>query len=198
MLQTNAPYQNPNSLPNSLPNTLSAHLKTHTADDHKQAENSLPLFNEGFSKEDYQNLLEKLLVFFAHYEEALKPWQHLDIPHLEYRLQRTQWIKSDLLFFGVEPAIDEIPNQISLENKNEVLGAMYVVEGSTLGGQIISRHLKLSLGIPDEATAFYRSYGENTRALWLEFKSYLDQQHVSAEALKKARETFNHFEKYLN
>ena len=59
------------------------------------------------------------------------------------------------------PELDSIPR---------VLGCLYVVEGATLGGQVISRHLLANLGItPESGGAFFAGYGAETGPRWKAF-----------------------------
>ncbi len=47
---------------------------------------------------------------------------------------------------------------------------MYVVEGSTLGGQVLSRHFADRLGVsPDRGGGFFHGYGEATGRMWMAF-----------------------------
>jgi heme oxygenase (biliverdin-IX-beta and delta-forming) len=51
---------------------------------------------------------------------------------------------------------------------------MYVMEGSTLGGQYIARHVEKTLHFtPGQGNAYFRGYSERTGELWREFKSLL-------------------------
>ena len=51
---------------------------------------------------------------------------------------------------------------------------MYVLEGSTLGGAIIARHVERELGLQvDTGCAFFRSYGRNVGRMWKEFGARL-------------------------
>jgi heme oxygenase len=60
-----------------------------------------------------------------------------------------------------------------------VLGALYVFEGATLGGQLISRHLEEKLGLRDGAGyRYYRSYGPDVGRRWQEFRALL-QEHAT-------------------
>jgi heme oxygenase len=48
-----------------------------------------------------------------------------------------------------------------------VLGSMYVVEGSTLGGAVIARQVEKRLGFTAETgCAYFRSYGRNVAVMW--------------------------------
>lgn len=62
------------------------------------------------------------------------------------------------------------------------LGAMYVLEGSTLGGRIIERHCAVPLGMsPAHGGAFYHGYGARTGALWQAFGAVLELHDTDAQ-----------------
>ena len=47
---------------------------------------------------------------------------------------------------------------------------MYVMEGSTLGGQLIARHVKQALHLPDGCgNTFFHGHGDLTGSMWKEF-----------------------------
>lgn len=65
------------------------------------------------------------------------------------------------------------------------LGAMYVLEGSTLGGRVIERHCAAPLGVsPAHGGAFYHGYGARTGALWQAFGAVLESH--DTDALQRA------------
>jgi heme oxygenase (biliverdin-IX-beta and delta-forming) len=83
-----------------------------------------------------------------------------------------------------------------METEAQAAGVMYVLEGSTLGGQVIARHVRRIIG-PDAPCAYHQSYGALAHAKWEEFRVYLrgiepvdDQQ----TAIMSARETFTKLE----
>jgi len=90
------------------------------------------------------------------------------------------------------------------------LGYLYVMEGSTLGGQLISRHFRQTLGI-ELATggAYFHGYGEQTGARWKETVQFLDAAPVVASndpqvqaafvdaAVGGANDTFIHLREWL-
>ena len=51
-------------------------------------------------------------------------------------------------------------------------GAMYVMEGSTLGGQLILKHLKKKLG-EDFNSVYFSAYGTHTGTYWKRFMEHL-------------------------
>ncbi len=70
------------------------------------------------------------------------------------------------------PLVGVVPDVSTL---SRAVGALYVVEGATLGGQIIRRHVCKRLGI--EATTgarFFTGYGAATRLMWSRFGNYVD------------------------
>jgi hypothetical protein len=62
-------------------------------------------------------------------------------------------------------------SQLSFENEHEALGAMYVIEGSTLGGNVIAKQLSKTEGFDDvtfnfsDVTGKYRICGRTLRVL---------------------------------
>lgn len=59
--------------------------------------------------------------------------------------------------------------------KTEALGAMYVLEGSTLGGKIILKALR-SQGVATDELHFLDPYGKDAGALWRTFLHVLERE----------------------
>lgn len=183
--------------------TLSHILKRETLSQHKAVEQALPLFRREFSKVDYAQMIQRSFSFFKNYEEQMQQWKHLDVPFLEERLKRVEWLENDLKFLGSATNPKDLYSPLEISTKPAALGAMYVIEGSTLGGQLIVRHLKTQLDLPEAALHFYNGYKERTGEFWLKFKNYLDNSSEASEefitsAVASARITFEIYEKYLS
>jgi heme oxygenase len=75
---------------------------------------------------------------------------------------------NDLAYLGKKPAKLPVCHKLpGCQTWPEVLGALYVTEGATLGGQIISRHLEQMLGLSARrGTAFFSSYGLQVGEMW--------------------------------
>ena len=58
------------------------------------------------------------------------------------------------------------PNVPSLIDRASALGALYVIEGSTLGGRVIARHLQQGRVIPPGAFRYFEIYGSHTGEMW--------------------------------
>ena len=56
-----------------------------------------------------------------------------------------------------------------------LLGALYVLEGSTLGGTILRRHLATAFDLEeDRGLSYYSSYGNNVMPHWREFRERMN------------------------
>src|SRR5580693_9409415 len=71
---------------------------------------------------------------------------------------------------GADSSGEARPTLPELRDAASLLGAMYVMEGSTLGGQLIARHVELVLGLTaGQGNAYFRGHNERTGQLWKEF-----------------------------
>ncbi|MFN0092014.1 MAG: biliverdin-producing heme oxygenase [Acidimicrobiales bacterium] len=63
---------------------------------------------------------------------------------------------------------------LALPDADATLGALYVTEGSTLGGQVIARRLRTRLGLTAGQTTSFDPYGPDTAQRWQELRAFLD------------------------
>ena len=82
------------------------------------------------------------------------------------------------------------------------LGAIYVLEGSTLGGKIIKDLIWKQLGISSNlGFAFFNGYGSDTVTMWQTFKLAIDRQSFtkgeSLEITAAANSTFTTLKKWM-
>ena len=100
--------------------------------------------------------------------------------HLEQRY-RAPLILEDLRQLPGPAMVPPLcPAMPPLNTRPELLGAMYVLEGSTLGGQVIARQLSQA-GIP--LTAYFGARSAQTGPLWKQFCQLLTAE---ADALPPA------------
>lgn len=67
--------------------------------------------------------------------------------------------------------------RIELVGAAATFGSMYVLEGSALGGQVIARAARVSLGLtPENGAAYFNGKGRHTAASWAEFRMLLEEQ----------------------
>jgi len=168
-----------------------AKLKAHTAQHHRQVEKLMPFFEATFSVEEYVRILGIFLGFWEPLEQrltAIADWQTVGVD-VSGRC-RANRLRGDLCALGVsEPNIESLPRSQSLPalaNVYNGLGCLYVLEGSTLGGQLIARELTRRFGIDeDSGSSFFHSYGSNVGEAWKAFSSAVNT-HVNDPAKTNA------------
>ncbi len=177
-------------------------LRLETHDLHQLMERKLPIFSTSFDIAAYRILLERYAGFYAPVEEKLTALRAVGLDVFDETRRKLPLIQLDLdrLHGSSEgPPCGAIPK---LETVSEGIGCMYVLEGSTLGGQIISRHLKQSLNItPENGGAFFISYGAELGKRWKQFREMVladERSHNEAdEIIAAARDTFQSFHDWL-
>ena len=96
--------------------------------------------------------------------------------------------------------LPNVPPPTWLTGEADAWGCAYVLEGATLGGQVVTRHLRRT-GFPDNTLHFYRSYGEQVGPRWRTFGALLGARHAAApdpgtfaaQAVRAATLTFELF-----
>ncbi|MDR7334227.1 biliverdin-producing heme oxygenase [Roseateles asaccharophilus] len=85
---------------------------------------------------------------------------------------RAAFAAADLAFLGApEKAGDEVPNCLPEASLPAAFGSLYVIEGSALGGQVITPWLKRDLGLePGRGASYFHGHGERTGAMWRDFR----------------------------
>ena len=69
------------------------------------------------------------------------------------------------------PVCRDLPRLVSA---TECFGCMYVLEGATLGGVFIGRHIQAKLGVtPATGGRFFEGYAAQTGSMWQEFRAAL-------------------------
>lgn len=176
-------------------------LKEATREQHESLEQTVDVMNQMFSLENYKSLLVKFYRFYSAIEPELAK---LDLKKYGYDLSvrlKTPKLESDLKALGM---LDEAKKQTAykglprLDSAEKAFGALYVIEGATLGGQIINRHLKQHLDLtPENGGLFFSGYGQKTGEMWKEFIEMtigFSMRANNDEAIvESAKETFDSF-----
>lgn len=188
-------------------NTLLARLKEHTWDCHRRLEQRLPLFAPGFSREDYRRLLQCFLGVHRPLEALLarQPQLPAHLPDFAARLKTPQ-LESDLAALGLSAtdiaAIPSCPHLPAATELPAAFGCLYVVEGATLGGQVISRYLSKQWQLDvDHGARFFSGYGADTHDKWQTFGHALTAtvrgEPAETQALHSARALFLDLERWM-
>jgi len=177
-------------------------LKEETLFEHQQAESVLiPQLEKISSKNQYCSLLKRFYGFYKPLQE--RSLQLLDPEVLPDRNTRntSALILKDLKHLGC--GIENIPLSVTLpdiRSEAEAMGALYVIEGSSLGGKIIRRMLlsNSSLNIDEESVNFFNGYGDETGPKWLGFLKALETQTDSEAVLHSAKKSFRVFTEWIS
>jgi heme oxygenase len=119
---------------------------------------------------------------------------------------RIRHLRDDLRTIGLTDAeISCVPlcgdaHRVTLDEAR-ALGAFYVLEGSTLGGQLITKHLSGAGWLPAEGLSYFNPYGSRTGVMWRSFRRWLEIQaehHAANDIVSGARGTFVVLQKWLS
>ena len=158
---------------------ISDRLKTETRYLHDLTEekfNSKKIFESTFSLEDYRKLLLYNYFLISNFEDAvfsLIPTDAAQKIQLEKR-RKLKLIETDLQNLGTELPPHEF--SVTVNSEAEAWGVFYVMEGSTLGGNMIAKQLSKNEEFKIVNFSYFRCYGEHTGSYWKSFKEVLDQQ----------------------
>jgi heme oxygenase (biliverdin-IX-beta and delta-forming) len=160
--------------------------------------------------DSYARLLAALYPLYAFIEdrlEAFAEWPALDPPLDVRRRRRSHLLAADLGVLGLEPDPGRVHNGAlpRIAEFASAFGALYVIEGSKLGGRVLARQVSAAVGAPAEgALAFLRGGGsDDAGALWKELLATLDGYATQSDAatrdaiLAGAVETFDCFDRRL-
>ncbi|AMR34248.1 hypothetical protein A0256_23745 [Mucilaginibacter sp. PAMC 26640] len=177
-------------------------LKLHTRREHQQLKKVMSIVvGELLSKKDLLKLLEVFYRFFSPLESIIDP--HLaEFGHLEFHHRRKSYaLLKDITFLGGHSTITT-DNHIlpDIVNYLDALGAVYVMEGLTLGGKFFIRAINAKLGLIDQkGLSYFYGYGSETMDKWLIFNKELDwipEVHFE-RIVKSANRTFQNLRSLL-
>ncbi len=153
---------------------LRERLRNETRGAHDALDGALDLLGAPLTLAQYRRLLERFHGFHRALEPALAV--RLDAALLRGR-SKLSALEHDLVTCGMRSQeIAALPVAVlpPLLDRAEAMGALYVAEGSTLGGRLIGRHLRGNPSVPMEAQRYFNVYGEQTGERWRETCSALD------------------------
>ena len=152
--------------------SILARLKDETRPEHDAIEQVLDLMDGTLTLAAYRRRLEQFHGFYPPVERRLQVlggWGKHGID-LGAR-SKVLLLEADLRVLGAE-AVENLPVCWELPDLTDVVngfGCLYVLEGSTLGSQFISRHVQKILGVtPEGGGRYFHGYGEQTGEMWRE------------------------------
>jgi heme oxygenase len=178
-------------------------LRDATGAAHRSLEDRLPFMRPELDQAMYVSLIEAYYGFYQPLERLLAQIDDTGVNGSER--QKLPALRRDLQALGLSVAqIDSLPRCEHLpviDNTDQLLGARYVIEGATLGGQVLRRVIKDKLAIEaDSGAEFLDVYGRSTGPLWKAYLKQLassDDPHHNPIVVEAAVSTFTCFERWL-
>jgi len=145
-----------------------------------------------FTLEDYKALLT--LFYGLHYmaEKQLDAFEELDMPHRE----RCSHLREDLLSLGSTEGMlkksYDTDLELNIDTLSKAYGALYVLEGSRMGGMFLTKMLRSHLG-EDIPVSYFEGVKEKTPAYVGAFKTSINERERelhSKECIQCAKDVF--------
>lgn len=180
---------------------LLAELRAATAASHRGLEARIAIARPEVTLAEYTATLRAYLGYYLPLETRLESVV-APVPALQWECRR----KSHLLAADLERLTGQPNGSVeyapipALDDLASAVGAMYVLEGATLGGRYLLKTLGPQLAASD-ATAFLQCYGAATAQRWRQFVDYLweiESPRDRREAVTAAVATFSSFESWLD
>ena len=182
-------------------------LRSATSVQHDRVEALVDLAARGLDATSYARLLLAFLPLYSSIERGLESfdeWVGLETPLDIVSRRRSHDLLADLRSLGVD--VDERPGNEPatprLKVFGQAFGALYVVEGSRLGGRVLAARIAQGAGpIEEGAFRFLRSDGADVGRSWRELRAslagYAADPPTRAPIVEGASETFACFEQQL-
>ena len=195
---------------NFMPITLATYaaaqmLKEQTVAKHQELEAlMLPCLNSITQKQQYVQLLHTFYGYFKPVEDAVAPFMK-DAVMPDWQLRRkAKTILLDLAALEQNKTTISLAKQLpEIETLAQAMGALYVLEGSTLGGRGITKMLlkNAAAGLTPAHLQFFGGYGSQTGAMWTTFVNLLNSFSFSekekAQLVEAANQTFYYFKTWI-
>jgi heme oxygenase len=182
-------------------------LKQATLARHAALESRSVLLDPGLSRAAYRACLGRFFGYYAPLEQRLlrsQGWHRVGLAYGDRH--KTPQLSQDLTALGLTAVeLAQMPRCCALPDLRtaaRLFGCLYVIEGATLGGQIVTRHLHACLGLtPRSGGAFFSGYAERTGSHWKAFGVHLcafaeDSGHED-EIVSAANDTFETLDRWL-
>ncbi len=190
-----------------MPASLRETLRAATRQAHDAVEQSVDILRADLTHSEYVAYLCALHGYYDIVEPALI---YADMTYCGGALDlkgraKLAWLKDDLQISSPQIQLEKLPALQSfrpVNNAANLVGRSYVMEGSTLGSAMISRHVQKCLNItPEKGGRFLHGYGAATGSMWNRFVAAIDALQFSdaqrTECVDAAIETFDQIRGWL-
>ena len=157
------------------PPSILTRLRLETRGEHEAVERVLNLMDTALGAAAYRQRLAQFYGFYGPLEAALHVRCSPQLTTLLPRLNKTTLLRQDLQRLGLNAAALPLCNELpTIQTEAEVLGCLYVMEGATLGGRMITQHVQKTFGImPATGGSFFDGYGHDTGRMWQDMRQLL-------------------------
>jgi heme oxygenase (biliverdin-IX-beta and delta-forming) len=160
--------------------TFLQQLRSKTANSHlliEQNSISQSLMSQRVTTSEYAQYLKSMYGFVYGFEKMVFPLlKHHELLQIEDR-RKAHFIQQDLALLNhtaAQPYVNDELFNTHYQSAAAALGGMYVLEGSTLGGQMINKHLSKFLGDSVAGkTTYLTAYAGQTGSMWKNFLQLL-------------------------
>ena len=176
----------------ALPSVLTR-LRLETRSEHEAVERVLDVMG-ALTDSTYRQRLVQFYGFYSPLEAALQTrcakqsdshsLEVSQLPMFLPRLHKSLLLRQDLHHLGVSTAgLAQCRALPPIQTPAEVLGCLYVLEGATLGGRMITQYVQATLGItPTTGGSFFDGYAGDTARMWNAMRQTLLSGAVDAQA----------------
>ena len=164
-------------------------LRHASHDCHQQLEAAIDWPRALGSRACYQELLLGFLSVVRPAEQRLARWLSPESPPLFEPDRRTRWLLSDLRALAASDNGQSLPSEDFefISSLSAAIGAQYVLEGSSLGGQFLSRQLQGNLSItPANGGAYLAAYRSETMKRWKAFGQWANARLLESASTNPA------------
>ena len=180
---------------------LHQRLKRDTASSHQALEKRIVTYIKNMATiSAYADLLKAYYAFIGPLEQVILNHIADTVPEVHSRIRHhllEEDIK-DLIQIG-SFSIQQNDTPSFVHNEASALGALYVLEGSTLGGKFIVQMIRQRLPL-ENSYRYFSGYAEQNELMWKAFTEILNGEHSATfqqDAITAATHTFNQFEQWL-
>ena len=190
-------------------------LRQATRTEHEATEAVMPLIRAGLTRGIYIRVLCALFPIVAGWESWAVKAAPADVQPMLERRRRLPFLTADLAAFGMTTPTEHgwvsWPQVIFGSDDGachgdaghyvaSLLGGVYVMEGSTLGGRLLARHVEEQLALePGLGDAYFQGHGEQTGEMGREVRQRIEAvpDQLEDEVISAACRTFAAFREAL-
>lgn len=178
-------------------------LRSETKSIHQALEKALiPGIKQANTSEAYAEILKTFYGYFKAMESILDAQLSDKLVPAYSKRRKSNVILDDLKSLNISGDLAVANDLPKISNVPQALGAMYVLEGSTLGGRVITKMLMQNLNLQDtKHLQFFSGYGDQTEMMWGTFLETLNNaatdEKTENEIIQSATETYSKFKNWI-